>query len=173
MIHPSFSPVHHFSPHYHISANMLQDGSPPTVSAARSSLAFPPQLPKSLPSRSTSSCPSAGQVPRREGDSSQILGLNKGHLVKQRKRQRLLVLHQKLGAACGWGFRMVEMKQHYLISLATETGGHSSLPLDMGSLNQWLRGWVQSTELKQNTQDTSYPHDSTGSAVAPKQPEIK
>lgn len=47
------------------------------------------------------------------------------------------MLYQKPGAACGGGFRMVAMKQHYLISLATETGSFSSLLLDMGSLIDW------------------------------------
>lgn len=46
------------------------------------------------------------------------------------------MLYQKPGAAYGGGFRMVEMKWHYLISLAADTGSHASLLLDIGSLNE-------------------------------------
>lgn len=66
---PSFSPVYCFSPCCHIcyiSVNILQAGSIPVLSAATSSSpAFPLLLPKSFSNRSTSSCPSAVQIPQK------------------------------------------------------------------------------------------------------------
>lgn len=66
---PSFSPFSYFSPCCHIcynKVNILQAGSTPVLSAAKSSSpAFPLLLPKFFSNRSTSSCPSAVQVPQK------------------------------------------------------------------------------------------------------------
>lgn len=69
MCDPFFFPVYSFSPCCHIcyiSVNILQAGSIPVLSAATSSSpAFPLLLLKSFSNRSTSSCPSAVQVPQK------------------------------------------------------------------------------------------------------------
>lgn len=97
---PSFHPSFQFpiSPHSttfcHISAKILQAGSiPACLSCNKLFICLPSWLPEAFPSRSTSSCPSAGQVPQRAlvltrgGGFSQALSLNKGQLVKQGKRK--------------------------------------------------------------------------------------
>lgn len=105
----TLTPVHHFSPQFHISANKFHAGS--------SSPAFFLWLPKSFPSRGSSSCPSAGRALWGALALTKAWGLfsSLGAAAKAEveKGQKLLVLLQKPRAAYG-GVRMVEQKCCYL-----------------------------------------------------------
>lgn len=82
------------------------------------------------------------------------------------------MLYQKPGAAHGGGFRMVEVKRHYLISLARDMGLLTS-PACYG-FPEGMTGKLSTDHGAQAEQiEHILPLDNTGSAATPQQPRNK